>query len=246
LRHRKSDALGGGTVPEKKDAGASIERLTLREAIDRFKSYLKAGEMDALKKTLGTKNISASTIRNWAKDPKKLETSYRRSEFADAIGMLADLDVVKRNDAYEFALKELGLVREGQHDLANYDGAYRVFHDFRGIELNNFVIKVEHSPFVVIFVFRYNDRNGRRGECDGLIVSRHGKLVCAGFSPTTVFQAAFHCVGYPRTDIIRGMAFIEDLNTQEISFSTIAITRDSSPTAAEEATILVRGSGHTL
>lgn len=219
----------------------------LRLAVDRFKSYLDAGMIDEVRKALAAKRISPSTLRIWIKDPKKLWTSYRRTEFADAMmDTLADLDQKRRNEAYEFALKELGVVRDGQRDLASYHGDYRVFHDFDGIELNNFAIRVEHSPFVVIFAFKYSKQNRRRGKCDGLIVLRHGRLVCAGFSPTTVFQAVFQCVGYPDRDLIQGMAFVDDLDAKEVRFSRIVIARDPKPAASSEAEALVRDSGRSL
>src|SRR5689334_9666807 len=118
----------------------------MREAIERFKSYVTAGEIEAVREALASKNISASTMRNWMKEPKKLLTSYRRTEFADAIGTLPDLARQKRNDAYGFALKELGVGVDGQHELENYHGDYRLFHDLSDIELNNIAIRVEQSP----------------------------------------------------------------------------------------------------
>jgi hypothetical protein len=219
--------------------------LLLPQAIERFKSYISAGKLEDVRKALALRNISSSTTRNWANDPKKLLTSYRRTEFADAMGTLPDLDRQKRNEAYEFALKELGVGINSQKDIDNYHGNFRLFHDFPGTELNNFVIKVEHSPFAAIFAFKYF-RDKRRHKCDGLIVLRHGRLVCAGFSPTTVFQAVFHCVGYPQKELIRGMAFIEDLNAQEICFSEIVIARDPNTRASNEARKIVRNSGRSL
>jgi hypothetical protein len=236
----------GGGMTTQKDSELAQSQLRIREAIERFKSYISAGKIEDVRRALATKNISASTMRNWTKDTKKLWTSYRRTEFADAIGTLPDLDREKRNQAYEFALKELGVGIEGQRDLESYHGNYRLFHNFTDIELNNFVVTVEHSPFVVTFALKYLNRDRRRGKCDGLIISRHGRLVCAGFSPTTVFQSVFRCVGYPQKELIRGMAFIEDLNTQEVCFSTIVIARDPNSATSSEAAKIVRNSGRSL
>lgn len=235
----------GVRMTGREDLSLASSHLRIPQAIERFISYLNAGKIEDLRGAFASKSISASTMRNWMKDPKKLLTSYRRTEFADAMGTLPDLDRQKRNEAYGFALKELGVGIEGQRDLEGYHGNFRMFHDFSGTELNNFVIKVEHSPFVAIFAFKYL-RDKRRGKCDGLIVSRHGKLVCAGFSPTTVFQAVFRCVGYPQKELIHGMAFIEDLNTQDVRFSKVVIVHDPNLAAANEAKRIVRKSGRSL
>jgi hypothetical protein len=221
-------------------------QLRVREAIERFKSYISAGKIVDVRNALASKSISASTMRNWMNDPKKLLTSYRRTEFADAMGTLPDLDRQKRNEAYGFALKELGVGVEGQRDLESYHGNYRLFHNFPGVDLKNLVIRVEHSPFVVIFALKYLNSDGRRGKCDGLIVYRHGQIVCAGFSPTTIFQAVFRAVGYPQKELIRGMAFIEDLNTQAVCFSTVVIAREPNQTASSQAEKIVRNTGRSL
>jgi hypothetical protein len=227
----------------------------LRAAINRLKAYLDAGMADEVRSALSTKRISDSTMRNWLRKPEKLLTSYRRTEFVDAVMKLPDLDQKRRNEAYEFALKELGVVRDGQRDLAGYRGAYRVFHDFEGVELHNIVIRVEDSPFVVVFAFRYvnkpsqysnQGRRRRRRTCDGLVVLRHGRLVCTGFSRTTVFQAVFGCVGYPDTDLIRGMAFIDDVDANEVRFSRIVIARNPTQAASRDAEDYVRASGQSL
>ena len=44
-----------------------------------------------------------------------------------------------------------------------------------------------------------------------------------GFSPTTVFQAFVLCTPHPERNVMRGMAFIEDLHTNEVHFSRIAL-----------------------
>jgi hypothetical protein len=223
-----------------------VRSLQLPAAIERFQSYVAAGKFIELRGAFARKSISPSTMRNWINNPKKLLTSYRRSEFTDAIGTLPDLERKKRNDAYEFALKELGVGIDGQHDLESYDGIYRFVHDFPEITLNNFVIKVERSPFVVMFAFKYSNRDGRRGKCDGLIVSRHGRLVCAGFSPTTMFQAVFRIGGSPEKDLIRGMAFIEDVNSQQVCFSTVVMTREENTAPLRDAEKIARDTGRTL
>jgi hypothetical protein len=216
--------------------------------MDRVNSYIKAGKVEEVRTALAAKNISTSTLRNWLKNPTKAFTAYRWSEFVDAINKLPDLEREKRNQAYEFALTELGIGREGQHEIGNYHGNYRVFHDFEGVKLDNLAIRVEAAPFVAIFAFKYRNRDGQQGYCDGLIICRHGRLIFTGFSPSTTFQAVFRCVAFPNNDLIRGMAFIEDLNTHEICFSEVALVQRQalSETDRSEAEEFVRGSGRPL
>lgn len=216
----------------------------VRHAMDRVRSYLKVGKIGEVRKVLAAKSISESTMRIWLKDPKKALTAYRWTEFVAAIDELPDLERAKRNEAYEFALKELNVSRDAQHELANYNGNYRVFHDFHGIKLYNLAIRIEHTPFVVTFAFKYSNKEGHRGFCDGLVVSRQGRLVCAGLSPTTMFQGVFQCVAYPERELIRGLALIEDLETHEVCYSSIVITRGVK--ALSEAERIVRKSGRTL
>jgi len=216
--------------------------------MDRVTSYIKAGKLDEVRKALASKSISASTLRNWIRDREKALTAYRWSEFVDAIGGLPDLERAKRNQAYEFALSELGIDRDSQSELAAYKGFYRIFHDLTGVQLNHFVINVEKTPFVAAFAFKYRNKEDRQGMCDGLMLFRHGRLILAGFSPTTIFQAAFWQVLSPHRDVIRGIAFFGDLNTHEICFSNVALLRSTIADGNERegAEEYVRSSGRAL
>jgi hypothetical protein len=233
------------------DHGAQDPEKTARihAAMERVTAYIKAGKFDEVREVLASKHISASTLRNWVKQPTKVFTAYRWNEFAEAIDKLPDLERQKRNQAYEFALAELNISREVQRELEGYNGNYRVLHDFPDIQLDNFAIRVERAPFVVTFAFRYRNKDRVLGFCDGLIVTRHGRLVLAGFSPSTIFQAVFRCVPRPAEMLIRGMAFIEDFNTHDVYLSQIVLAARGSAALdnyREDAEKFVQNSGRTL
>jgi hypothetical protein len=197
----------------------------IRAAVARVRSYEAAGKLGEVRKALIERNISASTLRNYLKDTKKIETAYRWTEFVDVVNRLPDLELAKRNSAYDFALTELGMSPESQKVMAQYDGDYRLFHNIAEIDLNFLAIRAEVAPVVATFVFRYRNRNKSRAACDGLVVTRHGRMFFAGFSRTTIFQGNFRCVAYPDRNAISGMAFIEDMESSEVYFSNISLIR---------------------
>jgi hypothetical protein len=199
----------------------------VKTALARAQTYIAAGKIADVKRVLAERNISQSTLRNWLKSHEKAVGAYKWGEFVNAMDKLPDLEREKRNDAYMFALAELGIGRETQQELTSYSGNYKIFHDFPAIKLDHLAIRVEENPFVATFVFKYRNKEDRRCTCDGLIITRHGRIVFAGFSRTTIFQAVFVSAAYPERELIRGMAFIEDLNTYEIYFSRVAIARSS-------------------
>jgi hypothetical protein len=108
----------------------------IRAAVLRLKSYEEVGRLDEVKRVLAKRHISASTLRNYLKDPKKIETAYRWAEFVDAIAQLPDLNFEKRINAYQFTLAELGMTAESQKPLNRYHGDYRVLHKFPDLDLN--------------------------------------------------------------------------------------------------------------
>jgi hypothetical protein len=182
---------------------------------------------------LAERSISASTLRNYLKDPKKIETAYRWSEFVDAILRLPDLELARRNSAYDFALTELGMSSDSQKMMAQYGGDYRVFHRFPEIDLNFMAIRTEVDPVVATFVVRYRNRNKSRAQCDGLVVSRHGRMFFSGFSRTTIFQGSFRCVPFPERSAIFGMAIMEDMESGDVHFSHLGLVRAGSPSEEE-------------
>lgn len=210
-------------------------RKRLLQAVERFKAYISAGQSKAVIEVLSARNLSDSTIRSWINDPGKVEGGYRRYEFVEAILSLSDLDKQRRNDAYEFALRESEAARSGQRDILSYRGNYRAYHNFEGIQLNFLAIRVEEEPFVAIFALKYHNRFQRRSTCDGLILSRHGQLLFAGLSPTTSFQAVFDGVAQPAKEPIRGMAFLHDVSAKQLRFSKMVICRDPTSQAESEA-----------
>lgn len=213
---------------EMQDRGKKI-----RAAVARVKSYVDAGRLAEVRRVLAERSISASTLRNYLKDTKKIESAYRWREFVEAVGRLPDLKLEKRNSAYEFTLAELGMSAESQGVLNLYRGDYRILHEFLGIELNFLAIRTETEPMVATFVMRYRNRNRSRGECDGLIVTRHGRMFFSGYSRTTIFQGTFKCVPYPDRDAILGYAFIEDMDSGDVFRSSIGLVRNDA--SVEEA-----------
>lgn len=207
----------------------------IRAAVSRLRAYEEAGRIAEVKRVLADRSISASTLRNYLKDPKKIETAYRWTEFVDAIARLPDLNLEKRISAYQFTLTELGMSAESQEFLAQYRGDYRVFHKFPDLDLNFLAVRIEHEPMVATFVLRYRNRNKRRAECDGLIVTRHGRMFFSGYSQTTIFQGNFSCVAFPKTSVILGTAFVEDMDSREVHSSNVALLRTDAVTAEEEA-----------
>lgn len=197
----------------------------IKSALARVKSYAQIGRIKEVRKVLAERSISASTLRNYLKDPKKIESAYRWREFVEAVGRLPDLNLEKRNTAYDFTLTELGLSSESQAMLSQYRGDYRILHEFSGIDLNFLAIRTEIEPTVATFVMRYRNRFRSRGECDGLIVTRHGRMFFSGYSRTTIFQGTFKCVAYPDHDAILGHAFIEDMDSGDVFPSRIALVR---------------------
>jgi hypothetical protein len=195
----------------------------LKEAFARLSQYRAAEKLDAVKLQLHERGISKATIGNWLRDPPSVSKAYRWRDFVQAVEQLPDLEREKRNSAYNFALGELGLRQETQSGLVSYHGNYYIYHDFRDIELNAMGVRVESNPIVATFLFRYRNPDDTRGQCDGLIVERRGRLMLTGFSPTTVFQAVILCTPYPEKNVMRGMAFVEDLHTNEVYFSRIAL-----------------------
>jgi hypothetical protein len=216
---------------ESHDLHLKVKRI--KSAVARVRSYEAAGKLGEVRRTLAEKNISASTLRNYLKDPKKIETAYRWTEFVEAINRLPDLELAKRNSAYDFALTELGLAPETQKMLVPYAGDYRLFHSFSDIDLNFLAIRTEVDPIVATFVLRYRNRNKSRAECDGLVVVRHGRMFFSGFSRTTIFQGTFRCVAYPDRNAISGMAFIEDMDSSEVLSSSISLLRSGAPAEEE-------------
>lgn len=234
-----------------------LEDRRLRSAISRLESYRSANMLPDVHAALAAKNCSSSTIRSWLKDPSKIAHGYKRNDFIEAMLGLQDLQKERRDDAYKFALEEMGLLREGQQDLVGYDGRYAVVHDFgEDLGLDQLHISVEKDPFTVTFIFRYGgfakseSRENRlpRRECDGLIVLRHGRLMWVGLSRTTVFLAAFGTIGYPEANFVSGMAFIEDTHLREIRISRVVIVpyREFTRSYEERAKEYVRGSGLKL
>jgi len=214
----------------------------VRAAIARAKSYADAGRIAEVRKVLAERSISASTLRNYLKNPKKVEGAYRWREFVEAVGRLPDLKLEKRNSAYEFTLAELGMSSESQVALNQYRGDYRILHNFPGIELNFLAIRTEAEPTVATFVMRYRNRHRNRGECDGLIVTRHGRMFFSGYSRTTIFQGTFKCVPYPNCDAILGHAFIEDMDSGDVFPSNIGLVRtEASAGEAQRAAEYVQG-----
>jgi hypothetical protein len=207
----------------------------IRAAVSRLKSYEDAGRLAEVKMALAKRHISASTLRNYLKDPKKIETAYRWAEFVESIAQLPDLKLEKRINAYQFTLTELGMPAESQKVLNQYRGDYRVFHKFPDLDLNFLAIRTEHEPTVATFVLRYRNGNKRRTECDGLIVTRHGRMFFSGYSQTTIFQGNFKCVAYPDRSVIFGTAFIDDMDSSEVYSSKLAFLRNDAVTIEEEA-----------
>lgn len=216
---------------ENKDAQQKLRKI--KSAVARARSYEAAGKLGEVRKALAERNISASTLRNYLKDPKKIETAYRWTEFVEIVNRLPDLELAKRNSAYDFALTELGLPADTQKMMAQYGGDYRVFHQFPDIDLNFLAMRVEPEPIVATFVLRYRNRNKSRAECDGLVVTRHGRMFFSGFSRTTIFQGAFRCVAYPDQYAISGMAFIEDMDSSEVHFSRVGLLRSGASSEEE-------------
>lgn len=195
----------------------------LRSAHNRVAQYRDVQKLDAVKAQLLARGVAKATVNNWLRKPESIGKAYRWRDFVDAIEQLPDLDREKRNSAYEFALSELGLGRETQSELSSYHGNYYIYHDFRDIKLDALAIRVEQRPIVATFLFRYRNPDHTRGQCDGLILERRGRLLLTGLSRTTVFQAVIACTPDPHRNIMRGMAFIEDLHTNEVFYSRIAL-----------------------
>lgn len=208
-----------------RSSGKVSKALQIKHALQRVQSYVEAGKLKEVKQALSEKSISNSTLRNWLADPDKALTAYRWTEFVEAVGRLPDLERQKRNDAYDFALTELGIARETQYgELNHYSGFYKVFHDYQDCTFNHIAIQVESNPIAATFAFKYRNGSGR-GFCDGLMVTRHGRIVWTGFSRTTIFHAVFEAVAYPARDVILGMGFLEDFHSREVCFSKLAIVR---------------------
>jgi hypothetical protein len=201
----------------------------IRSAVARVRSYVDADRISEVRKVLADRGISGSTLRNYLNDPKKIESAYRWREFVEAVGRLPDLNLEKRNSAYEFTLAELGLTADSQSVLNQYRGDYRVLHEFSGIELNFLAVRTEMAPRVATFVMRYRNKNRSRGECDGLIVTRHGRMFFSGYSRTTIFQGTFKCVPFPDQDVILGHAFIEDMDSGKVYSSSVGLVRADAP-----------------
>jgi hypothetical protein len=195
----------------------------IKASIDLFGQYLRAGRIGDVRRVLLEKRISISTIRNWARNPSSIVDAYRAPEFAEAIGRLPKLSEEKRNDAYKFALEELNIERDTQLDLLKYNGGYRVIHDFRQVALNSILFVVKRNPLVPIFAFKYNNRSSQRGYCDGLVVGRHGRIILTGFSSSSIFHAVLRAVPNPKKNLVRGFAILEDVHTNEVAFSKIAL-----------------------
>ena len=201
----KGDKFGvNNAMIQQKPTLGQDRAARIRASVSRVGTDVKARKFGEVREVLAAKHISSSTLRNWLKDPAKIQTAYRWSEFVEAIERLPDLEGKNATKLMNSRLLELGIGREAQRELAPYNGNYRVLHDFPDIQLNNLAIRVEQSPFVVAFAFKYRNKHRDSGFCDGLIVTRHGRLVFAGFSPSTMFQAVFRSVNDPANSLIRG------------------------------------------
>lgn len=219
--------------------------LRIKQALSRVAEYEQASKFNEVRRALLDKGVSKATIANWFKSSEInvraeiISSAYRWRDFTDVVEALADLRKETRDRAYEFALSELGLRREDQVELISYDGTYAIHHDLKQwIKLNIILVRVEARPLAATFVFRYRNKDGERGECDGLIVTRHGKLLFTGFSETAVFHAVIKCAPNPRTDMMRGIAIVEDLISNEVYFSRIAIQRVEVTTRPQELQLI--------
>ncbi len=225
------------------------KRAKLKRARERLSQYDRASKTVDVKALLRAKGVAKATVDNWIRDPAKIDQAYRWRDFVEVLASLPDLDREKRNNAYDFALAELGLSSETQSGLAMYGRGYIVYHDFQQMDFNSIRIKVESEPMVATFAFKYWTATKQREICDGLVIERQGRLLLTGFSSSTAFHAFVLSAPHPERQVMQGMAFIEDLRSNEVSFSKIALLAQSAQSTRQKLEQIdshVRKSRYTL